>query len=99
MDKIPIPWDDGSGNYLYLDFSNIIQSYESSVTSDANLTGLERRKTLIFSAGKAASSALPQEAYLTIVQRTDSLIVASFSGIVGAIDGVKAGWKEATEDL
>lgn len=99
MDKVAIPWDDRSGNHLYLDFSKIISSSESLVTSDDNLTGLERRKTIIFSAGKAASSALPQEAYLTIVQRTDSLLVASFFGIVGAIDGVKAGWPEATEDL
>lgn len=99
MDKVAIPWDDGSGNHLYLDFSKMVQNSESYVTSDANLTGLERRKTIIFSAGKAASLALPQEAYLTIVQRTDSLIVASLSGIVGAIDGIKAGWAEATEDL
>lgn len=99
MDKVAIPWDDGSGNHLYLDFSKMVQNSESYVTSDANLTGFERRKTIIFSAGKAASLALPQEAYLTIVQRTDSLIVASLSGIVGAIDGIKAGWAEATEDL
>lgn len=99
MDKVAIPWDDGSGNHLYLDFSKMVQNSESYVTSDDNLTGLERRKTIIFSAGKANEAALPQEAYLTIVQRTDSLIVASFSGIVGAIDGIKAGWAEATEDL
>lgn len=99
MDKVAIPWDDGSGNHLYLDFSKMVQNSESYVTSDANLTGLERRKTIIFSAGKADEAALPQEAYLTIVQRTDSLIVASLSGIVGAIDGIKAGWAEATEDL
>lgn len=93
MAKITIPWNDGSGDSFYIDYTGIEGSSESLITSDTNLTGVERRKTLVFRTTKApVTSAQQAEAYLTVVQKTDSLIVAMFNGIVSTYDGKKAGY-------
>lgn len=93
MAKITIPWNDGSGDSFYIDYTGIEGSSESLITSDTNLTGVERRKTLVFRTTTAnVGTAQQAEAYLTVVQRTDSLIVAMFKGIV-SIYNKKAGYK------
>lgn len=94
MSKITIPWDDGSGDNLYLDLTSILSTSETIVTSDKNLTGFDRKKTLIFK-GESGNTAESDRngAYLTIIQRTDSSIVASFEGIVSMYSGVKATFK------
>lgn len=94
MAKIIIPWDDGSGDSFYIDYTGIEGSSESLITSDTNLTGVERRKTLVFRTTTASVGTAQQaEAYLTVVQRTDSLIVAMFKGVVSIYDDKKAGYK------
>lgn len=94
MAKVSIPWDDGSGDNFYIDYMGIQGSSESLISSDTNLTGVERRKTLVFRTTKApVTSAQQAEAYLTVVQRTDSLIVAMFEGVVSIYDDMKAGYK------
>lgn len=94
MAKITIPWNDGSGDSFYIDYTGIEGSSESIITSDTNLTGVERRKTLVFRTTTAnVGTAQQAEAYLTVVQRTDSLIVAMFKGVVSIYDGKKAGYK------
>jgi hypothetical protein len=94
MSKIIIPWDDGSGDSFYIDYTGIEGSSESLITSDTNLTGVERRKTLVFRTTTAnVGTAQQAEAYLTVVQRTDSLIVAMFKGVVSIYDDKKAGYK------
>ena len=94
MAKITIPWDDGSGDSFYIDYTGIEGSSESLITSDTNLTGVERRKTLVFKTTTAnVGTAQQAEAYLTVVQRTDSLIVAMFNGVVSIYDDKKAGYK------
>ena len=94
MAKITIPWDDGSGDSFYIDYTGIEGSSESLITSDTNLTGVERRKTLVFRTTTAnVGTAQQAEAYLTVVQRTDSLIVAMFKGVVSIHDDKKAGYK------
>lgn len=95
MAKITIPWDDGSGDSFYVDYTGIEGSSESIITSDTNLTGVERRKTLVFRTIAAnVGTAQQAEAYLTVVQRTDSLIVAMFKGVVSIYDDKKAGYKK-----
>lgn len=80
MAKVTIPWDDGSGDNFYIDYTGIGGSSESLITSDTNLTGVERRKTLVFrTTTTRVATAQQAEAYLTVVQMTDSLIVATFS--------------------
>lgn len=94
MAKITIPWDDGSGDSFYIDYTGIEGSSESLITSDTNLTGVERRKTLVFRTTTTnVGTAQQAEAYLTVVQRTDSLIVAMFKGVVSIHDDKKAGYK------
>lgn len=94
MAKITIPWYDGSGDSFYIDYTGIEGSSESLITSDTNLTGVERRKTLVFKTTTANVDIAQQaEAYLTVVQRTDSLIVAMFKGVVSIYDDKKAGYK------
>lgn len=96
MAKVSIPWDDGSGDNFYIDYTGIEGSSESLITSDTNLTGVERRKTLVFrTTTTGVTTAQQAEAYLTVVQKmTDSLIVAIFSNIVSMYDDQKAGYKQ-----
>lgn len=95
MAKITIPWNDGSGDSFYIDYTGIEGSSESLITSDTNLTGVERRKTLVFrTTTTGVTTAQQAEAYLVVVQMTDSLIVATFSNIVSLYDDVKAGYKQ-----
>lgn len=95
MAKVSIPWDDGSGDNFYIDYTGIEGSSESLITSDTNLTGVERRKTLVFRTTTTRVAIAQQaEAYLTVVQMTDSLIVATFSNIVSFYDDVKAGYRQ-----
>ena len=95
MAKVSIPWDDGSGDNFYIDYTGIEGSSESLITSDTNLTGVERRKTLVFRTTiTGVTTAQQAEAYLIVVQMTDSLIVATFSNIVSMYDDQKAGYKQ-----
>lgn len=94
MAKVTIPWDDGSGDNFYIDYTGIGGSSESLITSDTNLTGVERRKTLVFRTTTRVATAQQAEAYLIVVQMTDSLIVATFSNIVSMYDDQKAGYKQ-----
>lgn len=98
MAKVSIPWDDGSGDNFYIDYTGIGGSSESLITSDTNLTGVERRKTLVFrTTTNRVATAQQAEAYLTVVQMTDSLdslIVATFSNIVSLYDDAKAGYRQ-----
>lgn len=93
MAKVTIPWGDGSGDNFYIDYTGIEGSSESIITSDINRTGVERRKTLVFRTTAAVVTTAQQaEVYLTVVQKTDGLIVATFSNIVATYDGIKAGY-------
>jgi len=93
MAEITIPWDDGSGDNFYMEYTGSGGSYETIITSDANFTGVERRKTLVFRTTTAAVATAQQaEAYLTVIQRTDGLIVATFSNILSIYDDQKAGY-------
>lgn len=92
MAKVSIPWDDGSGDSFYIDFEGLSVGLECEITSDPNFTRLERKKTLIFKANTTKSD-IPyeSEAYLTVIQRLDSLIIASFEGIISTYGNVKGG--------
>lgn len=79
MSKITIPWDDGSGDNLYIESTGQPGNNELPITSDFNDTGFERRKTLIFKT--QSNGKLPSEAYLTVIQKTDNLIVAIYDNI------------------
>lgn len=97
MAKVTIPWGDGSGDNFYIDYTGIEGSSESLIISDINQTGVERRKTLVFRTTTSnVVTALQSEAYLTVIQKTDSLVVAMFNNKVATFgtSGVKAGWRD-----
>ena len=96
MAKVTIPWGDGSGDNFYIDYTGEGSS-ESLITSDINQTGVERRKTLVFRTTTSnVVTALQAEAYLTVIQKPDSLVVAMFNNTVAMFgtSEVKAGWKD-----
>lgn len=97
MAKVTIPWGDGSGDNFYIDYTGVEGSSESLITSDINQTGVERRKTLVFrTITSNVVTTLQAEAYLTVIQKTDSLVVAMFNNAVatfGTLE-VKAGWRD-----
>lgn len=97
MAKVAIPWGDGSGDNFYIDYTGIEGSSESLITSDINQTGVERRKTLVFRTTTSnVVTVLQAEAYLTVIQKTDSLVVAMFNNTVATFgtSAVKAGWRD-----
>lgn len=97
MAKVTIPWGDSSGDNFYIDYTGVEGSSESLVTSDINQTGVERRKTLVFRTTTSnVVTALQSEAYLTVIQKTDSLVVAMFNNTVVTFgtSEVKAGWRD-----
>lgn len=79
MAKVNIPWDDGYGDNLYIEYTGQPGNNELLITSDFNNTGFERRKTLIFKT--PSNGKLHSEAYLTVIQKTDNLIVAIYDNI------------------
>lgn len=96
--KVTIPWSDGSGDNLYLDFSGNTGESTCMVTSDANPSGIERTEVIEFKtiADKVEdASQVPVKLY--IIQRADSLIVAMFDSIVSTYNGKKAGYQPLTE--
>lgn len=97
MAKVTIPWGDGSGDNFYIDYTGVEGSSESLITSDINQTGVERRKTMVFRTTTLnVVTALQAEAYLTVIQKTDSLVVAMFNNTVATFgtSEVKAGWRD-----
>lgn len=97
MAKVTIPWGDGSGDNFYIDYTGVEGSSESLLTSDINQTGVERRKTIVFRTTISnVVTALQVEAYLTVIQKTDSLVVAMFNNTVATFgtSQTKAGWKD-----
>jgi hypothetical protein len=97
MAKVTIPWGDGSGDNFYIDYTGVEGSSELLIISDINQTGVERRKTLVFRTTTSnVVTALQSEAYLTVIQKTDSLVVAMFNNTVatfGTLE-VKVGWRD-----
>lgn len=90
---VTIPWDDGSGDNIYLNFNTVVTTGQATITSDFNYTGFERTKVLSFrTTTQGVSSGEQAVAYLTVIQRTDGLVVAQFEDTVSIYDDQKAGY-------
>lgn len=95
MDKFTIPWDDGSGDNFYLDFSNIdLSNPVIPINSDENNTGIERTKIIRLKGASQVSSQPQADAVLKIVQQINNLIIASFENFVSIYGTKKAGYLE-----
>lgn len=72
---ITIPWSDGTGQYIYIDFSPIINNSPAIITSDTNNTGYTRRKTIQIS----SLSNLPNSSiFITIEQYPDDTTIMTY---------------------
>lgn len=101
--KISIPWNDGTNQNFYLDFSNVQENGQILVTSDKNTQGIQRVKVIGF---KGISEKVDNNqpiaykvdnnqpiAYLQVLQQTDNSIVATFDSNVSIYDDNKASYK------
>ncbi len=79
---VTIPWDDGTRDNFYMDFSKIFfNETEIIVSSDHNNSGMQRSRVLAFKGTVPITeeeSKLQAVAYLKVVQQADSSVVASF---------------------
>ena len=50
---VTIPWSDGSGDNLYLDYESNVGDQVISITSDINHTGVPRSKVVTFKNGNS----------------------------------------------
>lgn len=95
---IAIPWDDGSGDNLYMDFSRMEETNNTIyLSSDENNTQIARTKIIKFQ-GDPKSGNLPEgvnqaPAVLRVVQQIDNYIVATFSDTYSIYDNMKAAFK------
>jgi hypothetical protein len=95
MEKFTIPWDDGSGDNFYLDFSTVDPSNPViPVSSDENNTGAERTKIIRLRGANTYNTQPQADAVLKIVQQIDNLIVASFENMVSIYNTKRAGYIE-----
>lgn len=75
--RTTIPWEDGSGDNIYLDYAAASGNQTVLVSSDANDTYEERRKNITF----ATTGVTPVTATLTVIQASNGdLVVITFNG-------------------
>lgn len=92
MNYFEIPWDDGSGNKFYLDFSQLTSDNPIIlVTSDENNTSVVRTKILRFR-GSVTPSYPQADTILRVTQQVDSLVVATFENQASIYNDIKAGY-------
>lgn len=90
--RIPVSWDDGTEENLYLDFSDINDG-TVKVFSDKNSNGIQRQKTIGFKGVNITTNDIIPIAYLQIIQLSDDTIVASFDSNISIYDNNKASFK------
>ena len=87
--RTTIAWGDGSGDNIYLDYTAASGSQTVTVSSDANGTWEERRKTITF----ATTGANPVTATLTVIQASNGdLLVVTRDDVCVTYNDVAAGW-------
>lgn len=98
MDNLlELPWEDGSGDKIYLDFSKTKTQGIIEFSSDYNWTEVDRTKVLKL---KGASKNYAQAAvYLQFYQKPNHLVIASFDQSISIYDEVKAGYVNQVTDI
>lgn len=85
---VKVPWKDGSGDSFYLDFTTLINTSEAFATSDVNLTGKHRKRTICL---KTMADIPNSSLYFTIEQDVNSIVVVSYNSTISVYDDTKAG--------
>ena len=88
-----IPWNDGTNQNFYLDFSNVQENGQILVTSDKNTQGIQRVKVIGFKGISEKVDNNQPIAYLQVLQQTDNSIVATFDSNVSIYDDNNASYK------
>lgn len=88
-----IPWNDGTNQNFYLDFSNVQENGQILVTSDKNTNGIQRVKVIGFKGVSEQVDNNQPIVYLQVLQQTDNSIVATFDSNVSIYDDNKASFK------
>lgn len=97
MDNLlELPWEDGSGDKIYLDFSKTKTQGIIEFSSDYNWTEVDRTKVLKLN---GASKNYAQAAvYLQFHQKPNHMVVASFDQSISIYDEVKTGYINQVTD-
>lgn len=88
-----IPWDDGTGEFLYIDTTAILtQSMFGKIHSDINNTELQRSKTIALTTGIKDNP--HSTIYLTFIQDKFSIVTVTYELIASTYEGAKTGYKK-----
>lgn len=89
---LKVPWGDKTSDNIYLELDPDITGYqEVVVSSDVNSTGQERTQKITF-VTKSPYHENQSEANLTVLQLSDSMVIATFDDIVATYDNIKSGY-------
>lgn len=92
MNYFEIPWDDGSGDKFYVDFSQLTSDNPLIlVTSDENNTSIERTKILRFR-GSVTTNYPQADTILRVTQQVDNLVIATFENHTSVYQETKSGY-------
>ena len=83
---ITIPWEDGSEDNFYIDYTNPLNPV---ITSDENLDHITRRKVIRYTTNQSTPNGT---VYLIVEQRFDGLIIPIFETTVPSIDNTISGF-------
>lgn len=89
--RTSIPWGDGSGDHIYLDYPASAGVQIVQVSSDAHIGIADRRKNIVFTATGGSPVTL------TVVQTADTLelIVPVYNGVYPVYDDIARGFPTA----
>nr|DAJ30138.1 MAG TPA: hypothetical protein [Caudoviricetes sp.] len=89
---VSIPWEDGTADNFYLNFSYVISTGTITISSDKNSSNIVRTKTLVFKGATDDETQNTQASvYLHITQQVNNLVVATFVDTTSIYNNVKAG--------
>lgn len=83
---ITIPWEDGTEDNIYIDYTDVINPI---ITSDPNLNHITRRKVIKYNTTQTTPVSI---LYLAIEQRFDGIIVPMFETTVATLDNISSGF-------
>lgn len=89
---VSIPWEDGTADNFYLNFSYVISTGTITISSDKNSSNIVRTKTLVFKGATDDETQNTQASvYLHITQQVNNLVIATFVDTTSIYNNVKAG--------
>lgn len=91
MATIVIPWDDGSGDNIYLSYSASEGNQTVTITSDAHTRYMERTKNITFS---ATAGGITISRVLTVVQQGKDITIITRNDVAMTENDVAVGYEQ-----